>query len=309
VKKIEQYRERIFAASITEIILLMLFMILAVATLYRSDRDKYGDAIEFIEKSSGQEILSDIDTLSIDSLNTSATLQKLKQKFEFSEDQEKLFDQMEELEDSLDAEESRSDSLQQQLLLMAILDSDSLLQEISDLKGKISQYEYEDMLGENPPICGLQNDPSKRLVDSQNTLIFNIYFSKTNKGKYILEFDPDQIHLNNPALINKTPNIQRQFFELKYSKTKRNSWGKGKGDYHLNFSDVHNFLSKVKDSRRINQNDPNCSNSKYMNKAHCLECYYNSQLWISDDVSKENLIEAQRIIRQYINLESDVRTY
>ena len=41
---------------------------------------------------------------------------------------------MEELEDSLDAEESRSDSLQQQLLLMASLDSDSLLQEISDLK-------------------------------------------------------------------------------------------------------------------------------------------------------------------------------
>ena len=77
----------------------------------------------------------------------------------------------------------------------------------------------------------------------------------------------------------------------------------------MNFSDVHNFLSKVKDSRRINQNDPNCSNSKYMNKAHCLECYYNSQLWISDNISKENLIEAQRIIRQYINLESDVRTY
>ena len=61
----------------------MLFMILAVATLYRSDRDKYGDAIESAEKSSGQEILSDIDTLSIDSLNTSATLQKLKQSLNF----------------------------------------------------------------------------------------------------------------------------------------------------------------------------------------------------------------------------------
>ena len=75
MKKLDQYRERIFSASITEIVLLMLFMILAVATLYKADRDKYKGAIEDVL---GNSIVAHIDTLDVDSLSTSKVLQEIK---------------------------------------------------------------------------------------------------------------------------------------------------------------------------------------------------------------------------------------
>ena len=49
--------------------------------------------------------------------------------------------------------------------------------------------------------------------------------------------------------------------------------------------------------------------TKYMNKAYCLDCYYNSELLIRNNISKEELIEVQRILRVYLNVESNVRTF
>ena len=306
MKKLDQYRERIFSASITEIVLLMLFMILAVATLYKADRDKYKGAIEDVL---GNSIVAHIDTLDIDSLSTSKVLQEIKDQYELSEDQEELFEEIQDLKDSLNTEKGKKDSLEQELLLMASTDLDSVLSENEELKEDLERYKFQDILGENPPICGLQNDISKRLVNSNNTAIFKIYFSKTSKNQYILEFDPDSIHTSNKKLLKKTPQISRQFFALPYSKKKTNSYGKGSGDYHLNFSEVHSFLGQIKDSRRINLTEPECNQPKYMNKAYCLECYYNSELWIRANISKEELIEVQRILRVYLNVESNVRTF
>ena len=232
MKKLDQYRERIFSASITEIVLLMLFMILAVATLYKADRDKYKGAIEDVL---GNSIVAHIDTLDVDSLSTSKVLQEIKDQYELSEDQEELFDEIQDLKDSLNTEKGKKDSLEQELLLMASTDLDSVLSENEELKEDLERYKFQDILGENPPICGLQNDISKRLVNSNNTSIFKIYFSKTSNNQYILEFDPDSIHTSNKKLLQKTPQISRQFFALPYSKKKTNSYGKGSGDYHLNF--------------------------------------------------------------------------
>ena len=306
MNKLDQFRERIFSASITEIVLLMLFMILAVATLYKADRDKYKGAIEDVL---GNSIVAHIDTLDVDSLSTSKVLQEVKNQYELSEDQEELFDKIQDLKDSLSTEKSKKDSLKQELLLMATTDLDSVLSENEELKEDLERYKFQDILGENPPICGLQNDLSKRLVNSNNTVIFKIYFSKTNDNKYILEFDPASIHTTNKKLLQKTPQISRQFFALPYSNKKTNSYGRGSGDYHLNFSEVHSFLNLIKDSRRINTNEPECNQAKYMNKAYCLDCYYNSELWIRNNISKEELIEVQRILRVYLNVESNVRTF
>ena len=175
MKKLDQYRERIFSASITEIVLLMLFMILAVATLYKADRDKYKGAIEDVL---GNSIVAHIDTLDVDSLSTSKVLQEIKDQYELSEDQEELFDEIQDLKDSLNTEKGKKDSLEQELLLMASTDLDSVLSENEELKEDLERYKFQDILGENPPICGLQNDISKRLVNSNNTSIFKIYFSK-----------------------------------------------------------------------------------------------------------------------------------
>ena len=61
---------------------------------------------------------------------------------------------------------------------MASTDLDSVLSENEELKEDLERYKFQDILGENPPICGLQNDISKRLVNSNNTSILKYIFLK-----------------------------------------------------------------------------------------------------------------------------------
>ncbi|MDA9841828.1 hypothetical protein N9C34_04155 [Candidatus Marinimicrobia bacterium] len=248
MKKLDQYRERIFSASITEIVLLMLFMILAVATLYKADRDKYKSAIEEVFDT---EIVSYIDSLSIDSIKTSQTLQDLKNK-------------------------------------MTSLDSDSLLQEISELQ------EFKDK-NRGPDVCGLQNDRSERLInqlDNESIILFNIEFSKYN-NKYRLYFYPSNEHVNNVKLNIVTPNISKRRFDFEYNKN-------GK----INFNELRNFLEPIKNSRRINQNDSRCNTKEYKNKGLCLECVYQVSI-IDKNVSASDLKQVYKVLEGYFYVRKD----
>tara|TARA_B100001173_G_scaffold303985_1_gene307400 strand:+ start:586 stop:1386 length:801 start_codon:yes stop_codon:yes gene_type:complete len=266
MKKLDQYRERIFSASITEIVLLMLFMILAVATLYKADRDKYKAAIEDLL---GDSIVAHIDTIGVDSLPNNEILKEIKDRYELSEDQEELVD--------------------------------TLRTQISDLKTQLS-------LAEGTVVCGGQTDESKRILTGSQTL-FDVEFQK-QRGKYKLNFLVRDEHLSNVQLNQITPNIENRSFVLKYSKRPRTSTGAlssnpKKNIYHLNFSQVHKFLRDIKNSRKINQNDPRCSEDKYRNKGYCLECMYNIRLRSDNNVSKNDLVEVIKILKIYLNVENE----
>ena len=295
MKKLDQYRERIFSASITEIVLLMLFMILAVATLYKADRDKYKAAIEDVL---GDSIVAHIDTIGVDSLPNNEILKEIKDRYELSEDQEELFEEIQDLKDSLSTEKGENDSL---ITLMSTMNVDTLLSQISDLKTQL-------LLAEGSVVCGTQTDESARILTGSQTL-FDVEFQK-QKGKYSLYFWPRDEHLSNRRLNQITPNIEVKIFELDYSKTPKTSTGILSSNpknniYHLNFTQVHKFLRDIKNSRKINQNDPRCNEDKYRNKGYCLECFYNIRLRSDNNVSKKDLVEVIKILKIYLNVENE----
>ncbi len=154
--------------------------------------------------------------------------------------------------------------------------------------------EFKDFAS-GPAVCGFQNDKSK-IIMIESEILFDIEFIKT-KDKYMLHFSPRKEHVDNEILNQITPNINNRSFELKYSNTKRRG-------YHLNFSNVYGFLQPIKDSRRINQDDLRCTETRYMNKGLCLECTYQVSIKFRD-VSATDLKEVYKVLENYFTVRKD----
>ena len=146
-----------------------------------------------------------------------------------------------------------------------------------------------------PDVCGLQNDKSERLINTQgneNITLFNIEFLK-NKNKYTLYFYPLDEHLNNEKLNIVTPNISLSRFDIEFNES---------GNIILN--ELRNFLEPIKNSRRINQNDSRCSTKKYQNKGLCLECVYRVSV-IDRNVSASDLKQIYKFLEDYFYVRKD----
>ena len=146
-----------------------------------------------------------------------------------------------------------------------------------------------------PDVCGNQNDKSERLINAsgnESIILFNIEFSKSS-NRYQLYFYPLDEHLSNEKLNIVTPNILRKRFDLQLSES---------GD--IKFNELRKFLKPIKDSRRINQNDPRCKTREYRNKGLCLECNY--QVSVKDkNVSASELKQVYKFLENYFYVRKD----
>jgi hypothetical protein len=133
--------------------------------------------------------------------------------------------------------------------------------------------EFKDFAS-GPAVCGQQNNENLKIMTGSE-ILFDVEINKW-RDVYYLHFNPGDEHKNNKKLNEKTPNIEERTFKLEYSEIKKNG-------NHLNFSEVRSFLRPIKDSRRVNSDDPRCKEDyiprfKYYNKGLCLECNYRISL-------------------------------
>lgn len=187
----------------------------------------------------------------------------------------------------------------EEALLSKNMELESLTEDLIDKENKLISIneelkEFKDK-NRGPDVCGNQNDKNERLINvsgDESIILFNIEFSKSN-NRYTLYFYPLDEHLNNEKLNIVTPNILRTRFDLKFNK-----------NGNINFNELRKFLKPIKDSRRINQDDPRCITREYQNKGLCLECNY--QVSVKDkNVSASDLKQVYKFLEGYFYVRKD----